>query len=124
MLTTYTCEDLKPFTDYRFRIRAFNDIGPSPWSKPSNLTKTLPDAPERAVEDIRVIPITRTSVRIEWSSLSKGDWNGDVKSGGYRILYRQVGHFSSISHHVQQEEIHDIEVCVEVQDLGRKMNIF
>ncbi|CAG0921735.1 unnamed protein product [Notodromas monacha] len=109
MLTTYTCEELKPFTSYRFRIRAFNDIGPSPWSKSSNLTQTLPDAPERSVEAVRVIPITRTSVRIEWSPLAKSDWNGDLKSGGYRILYRQVNHFPSISHNVQQEEIHDIE---------------
>lgn len=40
--TTYTANNLKPFTSYKFRIQATNDIGPSEWSGESNQTKTLP----------------------------------------------------------------------------------
>ena len=43
--TAYTVRNLSPFTIYKFRIQAVNDIGPSGWSADSNLTKTLPSAP-------------------------------------------------------------------------------
>ena len=44
-VTAYTVRNLSPFTMYKFRIQAVNDIGPSGWSEESNMTKTLPSAP-------------------------------------------------------------------------------
>ena len=44
-VTAYTVRNLSPFTIYKFRIQAVNDIGPSGWSEESNMTKTLPSAP-------------------------------------------------------------------------------
>ena len=44
-VTAYTVRNLAPFTMYKFRIQAVNDIGPSGWSEESNMTKTLPSAP-------------------------------------------------------------------------------
>lgn len=41
-LTSYTASGLKPFTSYRFRIQATNDIGPSGWSTESAQVRTLP----------------------------------------------------------------------------------
>jgi protein sidekick len=41
-LTSYTANNLKPFTVYQFRIQATNDIGPSAWSAESIQVKTLP----------------------------------------------------------------------------------
>jgi protein sidekick len=41
-VTSYTVADLKPFTAYRFRIQATNDIGPSGWSVQSDVAQTLP----------------------------------------------------------------------------------
>lgn len=41
-LTSYTANDLKPFTFYQFRIQATNDIGPSTWSTESVQVQTLP----------------------------------------------------------------------------------
>ncbi len=40
-LTVFTVTDLRPSTNYRFRIQATNDIGPSPFSRESPLVKTL-----------------------------------------------------------------------------------
>ena len=40
--TSYTVVGLKPFTTYRFRIQATNDIGPSGWSPESTEIRTLP----------------------------------------------------------------------------------
>jgi protein sidekick len=41
-VTSYTVASLKPFTAYRFRIQATNDIGPSGWSVQSDVARTLP----------------------------------------------------------------------------------
>lgn len=41
-LTSYTANNLKPFTLYQFRIQATNDIGPSDWSTESIPVQTLP----------------------------------------------------------------------------------
>lgn len=40
--TSYTVENLKPYTAYQFRIRATNDIGPSPYSNATETVRTLP----------------------------------------------------------------------------------
>lgn len=41
-LTSYTVVGLKPFTFYRFRIQATNDIGPSSFSTESIEVRTYP----------------------------------------------------------------------------------
>lgn len=41
-LTSYTVSNLKPFTTYRFRIQATNDIGPSRFSPESIEVRTYP----------------------------------------------------------------------------------
>lgn len=40
--TSFTVENLKPFTAYQFRIRATNDIGPSRYSNATETVRTLP----------------------------------------------------------------------------------
>lgn len=39
-LTSYTVSNLKPYTTYRFRIQATNDIGPSRFSPESDEVRT------------------------------------------------------------------------------------
>lgn len=41
-VTSYTVSNLKPFTSYKFRIQAMNDIGPSRFSPESTDVRTLP----------------------------------------------------------------------------------
>lgn len=41
-LTSYTVTELKPFTSYKFRIQATNDIGPSSFSPESVEVRTYP----------------------------------------------------------------------------------
>ncbi|XP_062499978.1 titin-like isoform X2 [Corticium candelabrum] len=50
-LTEYVVENLVPNTNYKFRIKAFNDVGSSVWSKPSLVitTKTQDDKTESLV---------------------------------------------------------------------------
>lgn len=40
-VTVFTVTDLKPYTNYRFRIQATNDIGPSSFSHESPQVRTL-----------------------------------------------------------------------------------
>lgn len=48
-LTSYTVSELKPFTLYRFRIQATNDIGPSQFSPESIEVRTYSAAPSKGI---------------------------------------------------------------------------
>ncbi|GFS86545.1 protein sidekick [Nephila pilipes] len=93
-LNKFTVTDLKPATSYKFRIQATNDIGSSGWSQESNLTSTFPAAPERAPKQVIATPYTTTSVRVSWEPLGYEDWNGDVRTSGYRVEYCQVSTYT------------------------------
>lgn len=92
-VTSHTATSLKPFTNYQFRIQAINDLGPSGWSQESEPVRTLPAAPSRGVIGVKVVPITTTSVRVEWEPLEDTYWSGDYETGGYRIEYQPVNDF-------------------------------
>ena len=86
---SYTAHSLKPYTPYRFRLQAANDIGSSGWSNVSEEVMTLPAAPTEPPQEIRVIPITTNSVRVEWLPVFPSVWSGDQITAGYRVRYRQ-----------------------------------
>lgn len=92
-LQAYTAAALRPFTTYQFRIQATNDLGPSAFSRESIEVRTLPAAPARGVTGLKVVPITTTSVRVEWRALEAAEWNGDAATGGYRVLFQPVSDF-------------------------------
>lgn len=123
--TSYTARNLKPYTSYRFRIQATNDIGSSGWSPESNITWTLPAAPGGTVSDVQVVPITTTSVRVSWKPLEPvSRWNGDGETAGYRVEYRQVVDYPVASaQSVPKEEIHGMKATsVVLTELTRDKN--
>ncbi|XP_067118957.1 protein sidekick [Centruroides vittatus] len=89
-VTTYTVTGLKPFTLYKFRLQAINDIGASGWSPESEVTQTLPAAPDDPPSHVLVSPYTTTSVRVNWEPLPEFKWYGDTQTAGYRIEYCQL----------------------------------
>ncbi|XP_044271077.1 protein sidekick isoform X2 [Tribolium madens] len=107
-LTSYTVSDLKPFTSYRFRIRATNDIGPSPFSPESIEVRTYPAAPSKGVTNLKVVPITTTSVEVYWDPVEEKYWNGDVKTGGYRVVFQPVSDYPTALQATPKEEIFGI----------------
>ncbi|XP_064211219.1 protein sidekick isoform X2 [Tribolium castaneum] len=107
-LTSYTVSDLKPFTSYRFRIRATNDIGPSPFSPESIEVRTYPAAPSKGVMNLKVVPITTTSVEVYWDPVEEKYWNGDVKTGGYRVVFQPVSDYPTALQATPKEEIFGI----------------
>ncbi|XP_030753162.1 protein sidekick isoform X1 [Sitophilus oryzae] len=104
-LTSYTVSNLKPFTTYRFRIQATNDIGPSRFSPESVEVRTYPAAPSRAVAGLKAVPITTTSVEVFWVPIEEPFWSGDVKTGGYRVVFQPVSDFPTALQATPKEEV-------------------
>ncbi|KAK7791911.1 hypothetical protein R5R35_005428 [Gryllus longicercus] len=119
-LTSHTATGLKPFTTYQFRIQAINDIGPSGWSQESEPVRTLSAAPSRGVSGLKVVPITTTSVRVQWEPLEESFWSGDHETGGYRIEYQPVSDFPMALANTPKVDASGIETNqVILSDLNR-----
>lgn len=122
-VTSYTATHLKPFAHYRFRIQAINDIGPSGWSVESAQVRTLPAAPSKGVENVKVVPITTTSVQVQWDPVPKEYWSGDTETGGYRIVFQPVSDFPTSLQATPKQDVRGIEKSqVVLSDLTRDHN--
>uniref|UniRef100_A0A182RPJ4 Protein sidekick n=1 Tax=Anopheles funestus TaxID=62324 RepID=A0A182RPJ4_ANOFN len=122
-VTSYTASGLKPHTYYQFRIQATNDLGPSSYSKESIHIRTLPAAPSEAVTGLKVVPITTTSVRVQWVALRSSAWNGDGETGGYRILYQPLSDFPSTLQSTPKMDVLGVnEVSAILSDLTQDRN--
>uniref|UniRef100_A0A8D2J7G5 Sidekick cell adhesion molecule 2 n=1 Tax=Varanus komodoensis TaxID=61221 RepID=A0A8D2J7G5_VARKO len=86
--TSFIVNRLKPFTTYKFRLKATNDIGDSEYSEESEPLTTLQAAPEEAPTIVSVIPHTTTSVLIRWKAPPEDKINGILL--GFRIRYREL----------------------------------
>ncbi|XP_038069656.1 protein sidekick-2-like isoform X2 [Patiria miniata] len=85
---SYVVDKLSPYTDYQFRLRAHNDIGPSPDSEESDVISTEQDVPDGEPGIQEVTPITPTSVRVIWTAPPSSTHNGPLQ--GYRISYTEL----------------------------------
>ncbi|KAL1140779.1 hypothetical protein AAG570_000709, partial [Ranatra chinensis] len=122
-VTSFTASSLKPFTLYRFRIQATNDIGPSGWSPESAQVRTLPAAPSQPVSGVRVVPITTTSVEVHWVPIPAAYWSGDHQTGGYRIMFQPVSDYPTSLQTTPKQEVQGIESKqVVLTDLTRDHN--
>ncbi|XP_076440901.1 protein sidekick-like isoform X2 [Babylonia areolata] len=86
--TSYTVTGLRPNTRYQFRVAATNDIGTSNYSDPSVEVRTQSDKPDGAPQNLRVVAVTRTSIRASWEQPAEDTWNGLLIN--YVVQYRQV----------------------------------
>lgn len=119
-VTSFTAVNLKPFTLYRFRIQATNDIGPSGWSPESAQVRTLPAAPSRPVSGVRAVPITTTSVQVHWLPIPNAFWSGDQQTGGYRVMYQPLADFPASLQATPKVEVQGVETNETIlTDLSR-----
>ncbi|XP_040186925.1 protein sidekick-2 isoform X1 [Rana temporaria] len=86
--TSALVDRLKPFTSYKFRVKATNDIGDSEYSEESESLTTLQAAPDDSPLVISVTPHTTTSVLIRWQAPTEDKINGILL--GFRIRYREL----------------------------------
>ncbi|XP_023585201.1 protein sidekick-2 [Trichechus manatus latirostris] len=86
--SSFVVDRLKPFTSYKFRVKATNDIGDSEFSEESESLTTLQAAPDEAPTILSVTPHTTTSVLIRWQPPAEDKINGILL--GFRIRYREL----------------------------------
>uniref|UniRef100_A0A8D3C0C4 Neural cell adhesion molecule L1 n=1 Tax=Scophthalmus maximus TaxID=52904 RepID=A0A8D3C0C4_SCOMX len=79
---------LWPNMSYRFRVIAVNDLGKSDPSKPSEIHKTSPEAPENNPEDVRSESTDPDNLVITWEEMDERDFHGPEFR--YRVLWRRV----------------------------------
>ncbi|XP_006859935.1 PREDICTED: protein sidekick-1-like [Chrysochloris asiatica] len=79
--------NLTPYTQYRFRMRQVNIVGPSPFSQSSRVIQTLQAPPDVAPTSITVRTASETSLWLRWVPLPDSQYNGNPESVGYRVKY-------------------------------------
>ncbi|XP_057606118.1 protein sidekick-1 [Hippopotamus amphibius kiboko] len=88
--TACAVERLRPFTSYKLRLKATNDIGDSDFSAETEAVTTLQDVPGEPPSSVSVTPHTTSSVLIQWRPPRDESLNGLLQ--GYRIYYRELEH--------------------------------
>ncbi|XP_031422173.1 protein sidekick-1 isoform X2 [Clupea harengus] len=91
--TSWDVDRLKPYTSYKLRMMATNDIGDSKYSKETDAVTTLQDIPDEAPDIQAVKPSTTTSVLVQWQAPKDESVNGVLV--GYRLYYRELQYDSS-----------------------------
>ncbi|KAM8798404.1 protein sidekick-1 [Eudromia elegans] len=86
--TSCVVESLNPFTSYKLRVKATNDIGDSDFSEETEAVTTLQDVPDEPPSSVLVTPHTTSSVLVQWQPPKVESLNGLLL--GYRIYYREL----------------------------------
>ncbi|CAM9401214.1 unnamed protein product [Lampetra planeri] len=82
---------LRPYTQYRFRMRQSNVVGTSPPSAATRTIQTLPAPPDEAPRNLTVRTASESSLWVRWAPLHESQYNGAASAAGYRIRVVQPG---------------------------------
>ncbi|XP_017341343.1 neogenin isoform X8 [Ictalurus punctatus] len=85
---SYTMTGLKKFTEYSFRVVAYNKHGPGV-STDDLSVQTLSDVPGAAPQNISLEVQNSRSIMVRWQPPPPGTQNGELT--GYKIRYRKAG---------------------------------
>ncbi|XP_020658047.3 protein sidekick-1 isoform X2 [Pogona vitticeps] len=91
--TSCIIDRLNPFTSYKLRLKATNDIGDSDFSAETEAVTTLQDVPGEPPSSVSVTPHTTSSVLVQWQPPKAESLNGLLL--GYRIYYRELEYEST-----------------------------
>ncbi|XP_017556694.1 neogenin isoform X2 [Pygocentrus nattereri] len=84
----YTMTGLKKFTEYSFRVVAYNKHGPGV-STEDLTVQTLSDVPSAAPQNLSLEVQNSRSIMVRWQPPPLGSQNGELT--GYKIRYRKGG---------------------------------
>ncbi|KAF7242996.1 Protein sidekick-1 [Varanus komodoensis] len=91
--TSCTIDRLNPFTSYKLRLKATNDVGDSDFGAETEAVTTLQDVPGEPPSSVSVLPHTTSSVLVQWKPPKAESLNGLLL--GYRIYYRELEYEST-----------------------------
>ncbi|KAJ6659787.1 hypothetical protein lerEdw1_018503 [Lerista edwardsae] len=91
--TSCAIDRLNPFTSYKLRLKATNDIGDSDFGAETDAVTTLQDVPAEPPNSVSVTPHTTSSVLVQWQPPKVESLNGLLL--GYRIYYRELEYESA-----------------------------
>ncbi|XP_058622372.1 neogenin isoform X2 [Onychostoma macrolepis] len=81
-----TMTGLKKFTEYSFRVVAYNKYGPGV-STEDVVVRTLSDVPSAPPQNLTLEVLNSTSIMVRWRSPPPGTLNGELT--GYKLRYRK-----------------------------------
>ncbi|XP_030232123.1 neogenin 1a isoform X3 [Gadus morhua] len=83
---SYTMNGLKKFTEYSFRVVAYNKHGPGVSTQDVNV-RTLSDVPSSPPQNLSLEVQNSKSIMLRWQPPPPGTQNGEIL--GYKIRYRK-----------------------------------
>ncbi|XP_052044134.1 neogenin isoform X7 [Apodemus sylvaticus] len=91
---SYTINGLKKYTEYSFRVVAYNKHGPGV-STQDVAVRTLSDVPSAAPQNLSLEVRNSKSILIHWQPPSLATQNGQIT--GYKIRYRKASRKSDVT---------------------------
>ncbi|XP_060138945.1 neogenin isoform X3 [Zootoca vivipara] len=91
---SYTISGLKKYTEYSFRVVAYNKHGPGV-STQDVVVRTLSDVPSAAPQNLTLEVQNSKSIMMHWQPPPAGTHNGQIT--GYKIRYRKVTRKSDVT---------------------------
>ncbi|NXJ10157.1 NEO1 protein, partial [Odontophorus gujanensis] len=91
---SYTITGLKKYTEYSFRVVAYNKHGPGV-STQDVVVRTLSDVPSAAPQNLTLEVRNSKSIMLHWQPPPAGTHSGQIT--GYKIRYRKVSRKSDVT---------------------------
>ncbi|XP_078579181.1 neogenin-like isoform X3 [Branchiostoma floridae x Branchiostoma japonicum] len=85
---SHTLNGLKKYTEYSFRVVAYNQHGPG-MSTEEVIVRTLSDIPSQPPTNATLEPQSSTSILVKWNPPPRDSHNGIISS--YKIRYKKSG---------------------------------
>ncbi|XP_019622375.1 PREDICTED: neogenin-like isoform X4 [Branchiostoma belcheri] len=85
---SHTLSGLKKYTEYSFRVVAYNQHGPG-MSTEEVIVRTLSDIPSQPPTNATLEPQSSTSILVKWNPPPRDSHNGIINS--YKIRYKKSG---------------------------------
>ncbi|XP_069480708.1 neogenin isoform X3 [Ambystoma mexicanum] len=108
---SYTINGLKKYTEYTFRVVAYNKHGPGV-STQDVVVRTLSDVPSAAPQNLTLEVRNSRSIYVHWQPPPPGTHNGQIT--GYKIRYRKVSRKSDVT-----ESIGGVQLFQQIDGLER-----